>query len=66
VDAPRTEPWEVYARHDREERAHYLGTVHAVGPRDAKVFAYMMYDERRWQEMFVVRRTDVIPVVAPT
>jgi 1,2-phenylacetyl-CoA epoxidase PaaB subunit len=65
VDAPSAEPWDVYARHDREERAHYLGTVHAVGPKDAKVFAYMMYDERRWQEMFVVRRTDVIPVVAP-
>jgi hypothetical protein len=65
VAAPRTEPWEVYARHDREERAHYLGTVRAVGPRDAKVFAYMMYDERRWQEMFVVPRAAVIPIVAP-
>jgi 1,2-phenylacetyl-CoA epoxidase PaaB subunit len=59
------EIWEVYARHDREERAHHLGTVQAAGPKDAKVFAVMMYDERRWQEMFVVRRTDVIPVVAP-
>jgi 1,2-phenylacetyl-CoA epoxidase PaaB subunit len=65
VDAPRTEAWDVYARHDREERAHHLGTVHAAGPSDARVFAYMMYDERRWQEMFVVPRAAVIPVVAP-
>ena len=60
-----TEVWEVYARHDREERAHHLGTLRAAGARDARVFAVMMYDERRWQEMFVVRRTDVVPVVAP-
>jgi 1,2-phenylacetyl-CoA epoxidase PaaB subunit len=73
VDAPkaralqpgRVEAWEVYARHDREERVHYVGTVQAVGPKDARVFAFMMYDERRWQEMFVVRRADVVSVVAP-
>ena len=59
------EPWEVYARHDDEARAHYVGTVRAVGPKDARVFAYMLYDERRWQEMFVVRRADVVSVVAP-
>jgi hypothetical protein len=61
----RVEAWEVYARHDREERAHYVGTVQAVGASDAKVFAYMLYDERRWQEMFVVRRNDVVAVVTP-
>ena len=62
---PQVEVWEVYARHDREERAHHVGTLRAAGARDARVFAVMMYDERRWQEMFVVRRTDVVPVVAP-
>jgi len=61
----RVEPWEVYARHDREERAHYVGTVQAFGPKDARVFAYMLYDERRWQEMFVVRHADVVSLVAP-
>ena len=73
MDAPKAgalqpdhvEAWEVYARHDREERAHHVGTVQAVGPKDARVFAYMLYDERRWQEMFVVRRADVVSVVAP-
>jgi hypothetical protein len=61
----RVEAWEVYARHDREERAHYVGRVQAVGPKDARVFAYMLYDERRWQEMFVVRHADVVSLVAP-
>jgi hypothetical protein len=42
-----------------------VGTVRAVGPKDARVFAFMMYDERRWQEMFVVPRAAVVPVVAP-
>jgi 1,2-phenylacetyl-CoA epoxidase PaaB subunit len=64
-DAPGLQVWEVYARHDREERAHHVGTVRAAGPKDARVFAFMMYDERRWQEMFVVPRAAVVPVVAP-
>ena len=64
-DDPRLQVWEVYARHDREERAHNVGTVRAVGAKDARVFAFMMYDERRWQEMFVVPRAAVISVVAP-
>jgi 1,2-phenylacetyl-CoA epoxidase PaaB subunit len=64
-DEPNLQVWEVYARHDREERPHHVGTVRAVGPRDARVFAFMMYDERRWQEMFVAPRADVVSVVAP-
>jgi 1,2-phenylacetyl-CoA epoxidase PaaB subunit len=59
------EVWEVFARHDRERRAHHLGTVRAAGPKDATVFAVMMYDERRWQEMFVVPRAAVVTVIAP-
>ena len=65
MGAPKSEAWAVYARHDREERAHYVGEVRAVGPKDARVFAYMLYDERRWQEMFVVPRAAVVSVVAP-
>jgi 1,2-phenylacetyl-CoA epoxidase PaaB subunit len=64
-EAPVAEVWEVYARHDREARVHNVGTVRAAGPKDAKVFAFMMYDERRWQEMFVAPRSAVIPVVVP-
>ena len=57
--------WEVFARHDREQRAHHVGTVRAAGAKDARVFAVMMYDERRWQEMFVVPRAAVVTVIAP-
>ena len=64
-DDPRLQVWEVYARHDREARTHHLGTLRAAGPADARVFAFMLYDERKWQEMFVIKRTDVIPVIIP-
>ena len=63
--APPAEVWEVFARHDREARAHHVGTVQAAGASDAKVFAFMLYDERRWQEMFVAPRSAVVPVSAP-
>ena len=65
MDTPAVEVWEVFARHDREARARHVGTVRAVGAKDAKVFAFMMYDERRWQEMFVAPRSAVVPVIVP-
>jgi hypothetical protein len=42
-----------------------VGTVTAAGPSDARVFAFMLYDERRWQEMFVAPRSAVVPVIVP-
>jgi len=65
VDRPAAELWEVFARHDREERAHHVGTVTAAGASDARVFAFMLYDERRWQEMFVAPRSAVVNVIEP-
>jgi 1,2-phenylacetyl-CoA epoxidase PaaB subunit len=65
VEAAALEVWEVYARHDREARTHHLGTLRAAGPGDARVFAFMLYDERKWQEMFVIKRADVIPLITP-
>jgi 1,2-phenylacetyl-CoA epoxidase PaaB subunit len=65
VGGPPAEVWEVFARHDREARAHHLGTVTAAGPSDAKVFAFMLYDERRWQEMYVAPRSAVVHVIVP-
>jgi 1,2-phenylacetyl-CoA epoxidase PaaB subunit len=64
VDPPG-EVWEVFARHDREASIHHVGTVQAAGPGDAKVFAFMLYDERRWQEMFVAPRSAVVSVIVP-
>jgi 1,2-phenylacetyl-CoA epoxidase PaaB subunit len=65
VEGQAAEVWEVFARHDREPRAHHVGTVSAAGASDAKVFAFMLYDERRWQEMFVAPRAAVVPVIVP-
>lgn len=64
MDTPG-ELWEVFARHDREERVHHVGTVTAAGASDARVFAFMLYDERRWQEMFVAPRSAVVHVIDP-
>ena len=60
------ESWDVFARHDDEARAHHVGTVRAVGARDARVFAVMMYDERKWREMFVIPKAEVIQVIVPS
>jgi 1,2-phenylacetyl-CoA epoxidase PaaB subunit len=65
VEGPVAEVWEVFARHDREASIHHVGTVRATGASDAKVFAFMMYDERRWQEMFVAPRSAVVSVIEP-
>jgi 1,2-phenylacetyl-CoA epoxidase PaaB subunit len=59
------EVWEVFARHDDEPRAHHVGAVRAVGPRDARVFAFLMYDERKWRELFVIPRADLVQLVTP-
>lgn len=63
VDATR--PWEVFARHKREDALHHVGQVRAVDASDAAVFAWTLYDERRWEEMFVVESDDVAVLVAP-
>jgi 1,2-phenylacetyl-CoA epoxidase PaaB subunit len=65
VETPAAEVWEVFARHDREARIHHVGTVTAAGASDARVFAFMLYDERRWREMFVAPRSAVVPVIVP-
>ncbi len=52
--------WEVFARHSREAAIHHIGQVQAADASDASVFAYTLYDERRWDEMFVVEAADVL------
>lgn len=55
----------VFARHDREPSLHHIGEVQADGDDDAVVFAYTLYDERRWQEMFVVPKDALVVLKAP-
>lgn len=54
----------MFARHGAEAVRH-VGTVRATSAEEAGVFAYTLYDERGWSEMFVVRRDSLVPVVTP-
>jgi 1,2-phenylacetyl-CoA epoxidase PaaB subunit len=63
ADAERS--FEVFARHDREPELRHIGQVRAAGERDAVVFAYTLYDERRWQDMFVVATDAMHQLVRP-
>lgn len=56
--------YEVFARHGTEPLRH-VGSVRAQSPEEAGVFAYTLYDERGWSEMFVVRRDRIVRVVSP-
>lgn len=51
--------FEVFARHGREPRLHHLGQVQARTETDAVVFAYTLYDERRWEDLCLVPRTSI-------
>ena len=54
----------MFARHAKEPALHHVGEVRAASPRDAEVFAYAMYDERKWVEMFVVLRAHIATAIA--
>jgi 1,2-phenylacetyl-CoA epoxidase PaaB subunit len=55
----------VYARHDKERRVHQVGEVHATSEDDAVVFAYTLYDERRWQDLFIVPQAAIVSLIRP-
>jgi hypothetical protein len=41
------------------------GNVRAAEPKDAAVYAHLMYDEWRWREMFVIPSRALIRVIRP-
>lgn len=45
--------WIVFARKNREDPLHHVGSVHASDAELAKVYAWKTYDEERWFEMVV-------------
>ena len=57
------EYYQVFARRKADEPLQHIGTVGASEPDDAEVFAYKLYDQWRWTELFVARQADVIEVV---
>ncbi len=64
MDRARPVLYEVFARHGLEPIRH-VGSVRALTPEEAAVFAYTLYDERGWSEMFVVERDHLVWVVHP-
>jgi 1,2-phenylacetyl-CoA epoxidase PaaB subunit len=52
----------VFARKNREDPLHHIGSVHASDPELAKVYAWKTYDEERWFEMVVARQDAFYPV----
>lgn len=57
--------YEVFARHGRDGASHHIGLVRAASEQDAAVFAYTIFDERKWAEMFVVPRAALRTVIPP-
>ncbi|HEX6256498.1 MAG TPA: hypothetical protein VFZ70_11895 [Euzebyales bacterium] len=57
--------YEVYVRHDKEPQLHQGGEVQATNDDDAVIFAHTLYDERRWQDMFVVPADAVVRLIEP-
>jgi 1,2-phenylacetyl-CoA epoxidase PaaB subunit len=62
---PRVPSYEVFARHGKEDAIHHVGTVRAATIDDAEVFAYTIFDERKWVEMFVTPRDAIQTCIRP-
>ena len=55
--------YEVFDKFKKEEPLRNIGTVIASDKELAKMYAYKLYDEWRWSEMFIVEREKIILVV---
>jgi hypothetical protein len=62
---PDASPYEVFARHGKQNAIHHVGMVRAMSLDDAEVFAYTIFDERKWVEMFVTPRSALHTVIRP-
>ena len=59
------EAWEVFARQDARIPMRHIGGVDAGNVDDATVFAYTLYEEWKWADMFIVPQRSVAQVVRP-
>ena len=59
------ENYEVFTARVGEAPLRHNGNVRAAEPRDAAVYAHLMYDEWRWREMFVVPSQAIVRVIRP-
>jgi 1,2-phenylacetyl-CoA epoxidase PaaB subunit len=55
----KVEVYDVFSRIKRGDEIIRIGTVEAETEDLAKVYASFTYDEEKWVEMFVVRRTQI-------
>jgi 1,2-phenylacetyl-CoA epoxidase PaaB subunit len=60
------EPWEVFARQDRQIPIRHVGRVDASNLDDAMVFAVTLYEEFKWTDMFIVPRREIEQLVKPS
>jgi 1,2-phenylacetyl-CoA epoxidase PaaB subunit len=54
--------YDVFARKDRGDPLVHIGYVDALDDQTARVYAWKTYDEERWFEMYVVKRSAIVPV----
>jgi 1,2-phenylacetyl-CoA epoxidase PaaB subunit len=58
--------WEVFARQDAAIPLRHIGRVDdAANVDDAIVFAYTLYEEWKWADMFIVPQRSLEQVVRP-
>lgn len=54
--------YDVFARKNRGDALRHIGYLEALDDEMARVYAWKTYDEERWFEMCIVRRSEIIPV----
>ena len=64
TETPEGSVYEVFARF-QEKQLHHVGSVVAKDQKLAKMYAAKLYDEWKWQEMAIVKRDEIITVIAP-
>jgi 1,2-phenylacetyl-CoA epoxidase PaaB subunit len=65
MTAGTAEPWEVFARQEARIPIRHIGRVDAATLDDAIVFATTLYEEWKWNDMFIVPRRAIDQVVKP-
>jgi len=58
-----TDVFEVFARLNETDPLSHLGCVRAANDELAISQGRMTYSEKRWSEMVIVRRDNIIPVI---
>jgi 1,2-phenylacetyl-CoA epoxidase PaaB subunit len=56
--------YEVFAREEMDGNLAHIGCLSAPNAETALSQARLMYSEKVWSEMCMVRREDVIPIIA--